>query len=150
MNVNSPAFSPDGKTLYFLSAKSGSMQLWAQPVAGGEALRISDYPVDINAYKISPDGGRVLVSMDVFGDCNELACSKKRLDETGASKASGMVFDRTFIRHWDTWADQRRSQLFVAAIGADGKLGAAPVLVTRGIDGDVPSKPFGDAEEFNW
>jgi dipeptidyl aminopeptidase/acylaminoacyl peptidase len=150
MNVNSPAFSPDGKTLYFLSAKSGSMQLWAQPVAGGEAVRISDYPVDVNAYKVSPDGGRVLVSMDVFADCSELACSKQRLDETGARKASGMVFDRTFIRHWDTWADQRRSQLFVAAIGADGKLGAAPVLVTRGIDGDVPSKPFGDAEEFNW
>lgn len=150
MNVNSPAFSPDGKTLYFLSAKSGSMQLWAQPVAGGEAVRISDYPVDINAYKVSPDGGRVLVSMDVFADCAELACSKQRLDETGARKASGMIFDRTFIRHWDTWADQRRSQLFVAAVGADGKLGATPVLVTRGIDGDVPSKPFGDAEEFNW
>jgi dipeptidyl aminopeptidase/acylaminoacyl peptidase len=150
MNVNSPAFSPDGKTLYFLSAKSGSMQLWAQPVAGGEAVRISDYPVDVNAYKISPDGGRVLVSMDVFADCKDLACSKQRLDETGARKASGMVFDRTFIRHWDTWADQRRSQLFVAAIAADGKLEAAPVLVTRGIDGDVPSKPFGDAEEFNW
>jgi dipeptidyl aminopeptidase/acylaminoacyl peptidase len=150
MNVNSPAFSPDGKTLYFLSAKSGSMQLWTQPVAGGEAVRISDYPVDVNAYKVSPDGGRVLVSMDVFADCKDLACSKQRLDETGARKASGMIFDRTFIRHWDTWADQRRSQLFVAAIAADGKLEAAPVLVTRGIDGDVPSKPFGDAEEFNW
>ena len=26
-NVNSPSFSPDGSTVYFLSAKSGSMQL---------------------------------------------------------------------------------------------------------------------------
>jgi len=159
MNVNSPAFSPDGKTLYFLSAKSGSMQLWAQPVAGGEAVRISDYPIDINAYKISPDGTRVLVSMDVFADCghaavqdksyHEIACTKKLLDETAANKASGMIFDRTFIRHWDTWSDQRRSQLFAASIGPDGKL-FAPRLVTKGIDGDVPSKPFGDAEEFNW
>src|SRR5690606_39187423 len=36
-SVNSPAFSPDGATLYFLSAKSGSMQLYAMPAAGGEA-----------------------------------------------------------------------------------------------------------------
>ncbi len=149
MNVNSPSFSPDGKSLYFLSAKSGSMQLWAQPVAGGEAVQVSNYPLDINAYKISPDGTRVLVSMDVFTDCDTLECSSKRLDK-GTSKASGMVFDRTFIRHWDTWSDQRRSQLFVAGIGADGKLAGAPVLITKGIDGDVPSKPFGDAEEFNW
>ena len=152
MNVNSPAFSADGRSVYFLSAKSGSMQLWAQPVAGGEAVRISDYPVDINAYKISPDGTRVLVSLDVVADCTDLACTKKRLDETGARKASGMIFDRLFIRHWDTWADQRRSQLFVDSICypdiCTRKLG--PRLVTRGIDGDVPSKPFGDAEEFNW
>lgn len=34
-NVNSPAFSPDGKTVYFLSSKTGSQQLYAQPMAGG-------------------------------------------------------------------------------------------------------------------
>ena len=38
-NVNSPAFSPDGKSVYFLSAKSGSMQLYSMPVAGGEPKR---------------------------------------------------------------------------------------------------------------
>ena len=36
-NVNSPAFSPDGRTVYFLSAKSGSSQLYAMPPAGGLA-----------------------------------------------------------------------------------------------------------------
>src|SRR5690606_7920623 len=41
----------------------------------------------------------------------------------------------------------RRSQLFVAALGDDGRLGE-PVLVSRGLDGDVPSKPFGDDSEY--
>ena len=36
-NVNSPAFSDDGETVYFLSAKSGSMQLYAIPAQGGDA-----------------------------------------------------------------------------------------------------------------
>ena len=35
-NVNSPAFAADGKTVYFMSAKSGSMQLYAMPIGGGE------------------------------------------------------------------------------------------------------------------
>ena len=63
MNVNSPAFSPDGRTVYFLSAKSGSMQLWSQPVAGGEAVQVSDYPLDVGSYKLSPDGKRVALSL---------------------------------------------------------------------------------------
>ena len=34
LNVNSPSFAPDGKTVYFLSAQSGSMQLWARACQG--------------------------------------------------------------------------------------------------------------------
>ena len=150
LNVNSPAFSPDGATVYFLTAKSGSMQLWSQAVAGGAATQLSNYPLDVGAYKFSPDGKSVAVAMEVFNDCATLACSKQRLDAKAATKASGMLFDKTFIRHWDTWADGRRNQLFVASFGADGKLAGEPAKVTRGIDGDVPSKPFGDASEFTW
>ena len=36
-NVNSPSFSPDGKTVYFLSAKSGSSQLYSIPASGRHA-----------------------------------------------------------------------------------------------------------------
>jgi dipeptidyl aminopeptidase/acylaminoacyl peptidase len=150
MNVNSPAFSADGRSIYFLSAKSGSMQLWAQPVAGGEAVRVTDYPVDVNAFKLAPDGKRVAVSLDVFTDCDEIACTKQRLDKAGETKASGRIYDRVFIRHWDTWSDQRRSQLFVLDIEEGKKSSGLTIAVTKGIDGDVPSKPFGDAEEFNW
>jgi dipeptidyl aminopeptidase/acylaminoacyl peptidase len=150
MNVNSPALSSDGKTVYFLSAKSGSMQLWSQPLAGGAPQQLSNYAVDVNNYKLSPDGGSVALSLDVFADCADLACSKKRLDAVAANKASGVLYDKLFIRHWDTWSDGRRSQLFAATFGADGKVSGEPTLLSRGIDGDVPSKPFGDASEYAW
>ena len=149
-NVNSPAASPDGMTVYFLSAKSGSMQLWSKPVAGGEPMRLSDFPMDVNAFKLSPDGKSVALVVEVFTDCATLACSKQRLDDKAANKASGMLFDKTFIRHWDTWADGRRNQLFVSSFGSDGKLAGEPARITRGVDGDVPSKPFGDIDEFTW
>ncbi len=150
MTGNSPAFSPDGHDVYFLSSKSGSPQVWRQPVAGGAAVQVTDYPMDVNNFKLSPDGKSLALSIDVFTDCNDLACTKKKLDNVKNDKATGVIFDRLFIRHWDAWADGRRSQLFVTAIGSDGKAVAQPTLVTRGIDGDVPSKPFGDASEYTW
>jgi dipeptidyl aminopeptidase/acylaminoacyl peptidase len=147
-NVNSPSFSGDGQSLYFLSAKSGSMQLWKQALAGGDALQVSNYALDVGSYKISPDGKSALFNLEVFNDCADLACTKKRLDEVEASKATGVVHEKLFIRHWDTWADGRRNQLFIASFATDGKLNGEPKKITHGIDGDVPSKPFGDASEY--
>src|SRR5690606_37680707 len=79
-SVNSPAFSPDGRTLYFMSAKSGSMQLYAMPAAGGEARRLTDFALDVDGYKLSPDGRQVALAFAVFPDCKaDLACTKKKL-----------------------------------------------------------------------
>ena len=148
-NVNSPAFSPDGATVYFLSSKTGVSQLWSQPSAGGAATQVSDYALDVGGFKISPDGKSIAVVLEVFNDCANLACTKQRLDANAAKKASGQLYDKLFIRHWDTWADGRRNQLFVARL-ANGKLAGEPAKLTRGIDADVPSKPFGDVSEFAW
>src|SRR5690606_8768540 len=150
LSVNSPAFSPDGAWVYFLSAKSGSQQLWRQAVAGGEPVQLTDFPLDVGSYKLSPDGRQVALSMEVFTDCPDLACTKARLDEREASKASGVLYEQLFVRHWDTWADGRRSQLFVARLGQAGTFGGGPVRVSAGLDGDVPSKPFGDAGDYTW
>ena len=151
-NVNSPSFSPDGKTVYFLSAKSGTQQLYAMPLVGGAPRQLTAFALDVASYKLSPDGTRVLFSTDTFADCKaDFACTKKRLDDTAAKKSSGVVYDGLFVRHWDTWADGRRSRLFVAAL-PEGK--AKPVAsatsLTDRLDGDAPSKPFGGADEYTW
>ena len=151
-NVNSPSFSPDGKTVYFLSAKSGTQQLYAMPLVGGAPRQLTAFALDVASYKLSPDGTRVLFSTDTFADCKaDFACTKKRLDDTAAKKSSGVVYDGLFVRHWDTWADGRRSRLFVAALpeGKAKPVSSATSLTDR-LDGDAPSKPFGGADEYTW
>ena len=151
-NVNSPSFSPDGKTVYFLSAKSGTQQLYAMPLVGGAPRQLTAFALDVASYKVSPDGTRVLFSTDTFADCKaDFACTKKRLDDTAAKKSSGVVYDGLFVRHWDTWADGRRSRLFVAALpeGKAKPVSSATSLTDR-LDGDAPSKPFGGADEYTW
>lgn len=149
-NVNSPAFSADGSTLYFLSAKSGSMQLYSMPAAGGEPAQRSEFALDVDGYKLSPDGKQVALAFAVFPGCKaNLACTKKMLDDVAARKATGVVFDRMFIRHWDTWADGRLNRVFAAPLGSAGKLTSA-TLLSGEIEGDIPSKPFGDLSDFAW
>jgi dipeptidyl aminopeptidase/acylaminoacyl peptidase len=147
-NSDTPRWSPDGKTLYFLSSRSGSSQIWRLDAGLGEARQVTDLPLDVNNFVIAPDGRRLALSMDVFTDCADLACSKKRLDEQEASKATGKLYQRLFVRHWDTWADGRRSHLFLAELDASGMVSATPRDLTHGVDGDVPSKPFGDDSEY--
>lgn len=142
-------WSADGQSLYFLSARDGSNQLWRLDMRGGEAQPVSELPLDVNNYQLSPDNSRVAFSLDVFPECKgDLACSKKKFDELAAKKTTGMLFDKLFIRHWDTWSNGTRAQLFAAPL-TDGKLGE-PVLLSNDIDGDVPSKPFGDETEYTF
>ena len=151
-NVNSPAFSPDGKQVYFLSAKSGTQQLYAMPWTGGTPQQLTAFALDIGSYRISPDGRQLAFSAETFAECKaDFACTQKRLDDTRAKPSTGVVYDQLFVRHWDTWADGRRSRLFVADLpAANAKPVAAAVSLTDVIDGDAPSKPFGDASEYTW
>lgn len=147
-SVNSPSFAPDGRTVYFLSGKSGSMQLWAQPAAGGEPVQVTDYPLAVGSYRLSPDGRAVALSFDVFPDCADLACTRAKLDARAQLKSTGQHYTQLFVRHWDSWKDGRLSQLFVAPL-VEGKAGE-PVRVSGALHGDIPHKPFGGVSDYAW
>ena len=140
-----PRWSADGKSLFFLSTRSGSSQVWRLPLGGGEATQVTDQSLDVGNLVLSPDGAQMAFSMEVFPDCSDVECSVKRLEEREKTKASGLLYDNIFVRHWDTWKDGRRSHLFVMSI-EKGKA----VDVTAGMDADIPSKPFGGPEEITF
>jgi dipeptidyl aminopeptidase/acylaminoacyl peptidase len=148
-NDNHARWSSDGSSLYFLSTRAGSSQVWRLPLTGGEAVQITDYPLDVGTFKFSPDGTRIAVSMGVFRDCAELRCTRDRLDAAAANKVTARSYDGIFVRHWDTWGNQTRNNLFVATLGPDGRAGT-PLNLSRALDADVPSKPDGDDEEFTF
>jgi dipeptidyl aminopeptidase/acylaminoacyl peptidase len=148
-NDTHPRWSVEGKNIYFLSSRAGSQQVWRLPLAGGEAVQITDFPLEIKTFKFSDDGTRIALAMDVFPDCAEMKCTREKLDERAKTRTSARTFDSLFVRHWDTWNDHTRSHLFVAPLNADGRAGA-PVDVSRSLDADVPSKPDGGDEEFTF
>jgi dipeptidyl aminopeptidase/acylaminoacyl peptidase len=132
-NDSNPRWAPDSRTLYFLSERSGSSQIWRLTLDGGEAIRVSDYPLDVSALELSPRGDRLAFGMEVFPDCRNLACTRERLDAAEKSEASGRTHQRLFVRHWDTWKNGTRSHLFSAALAPDGTAGP-PVDLSGALD----------------
>jgi dipeptidyl aminopeptidase/acylaminoacyl peptidase len=147
-NDHSPQWSADGRYLYFLSARSGSTQVWRLATNGGEAEQVTDLPIDVGSFRVAPNSLRLAATLDVFADCADLKCTAERLEQTAESKSTGRVYDRIFARHWDTWSDGRVSQLFVLKLENGGAVD--PVSLTATLDADVPSKPFGDAGEYTF
>lgn len=135
---------PDSKKILFISSRSGSSQVWQISIDGGEAVQSSEETLDISNLIVSRDGKRMGYTMEVFPGTTPEE-TKKKLDEIKEQKASGRLFDKIFIRHWDTWKDGRRSHLFVRDVD-----GAETVDVMKAMDADTPSKPFGGAEEFTF
>ncbi|HYM28144.1 MAG TPA: S9 family peptidase [Steroidobacteraceae bacterium] len=146
-NASSPRWAPDGRALYFLSSHSGSAQIWRLTPGAAAAQRVTDYPLDVGSFRVSPRGDALALAMEVFVDCATLGCTKERLTARSKEPARARIYERVFIRHWDTWSESTRSHLFAARLGADGAAGE-PVDVSKGFDADIPGKPFGGDEGF--
>ena len=148
-----PRWAPDSNSVFFLSNRSGSSQVWCIKIDGGEAEQITNEPLDVGNLIVSPDGKYLAFTMDVFPDCNA-ASTKAKLEQIKQRKATGRVYERTFVRHWDSWKDGRRSHLFVMPVLDSRNRGPATggnaVDVMAGMDADTPSKPFGGTEEITF
>ena len=141
-------FSADGRWLYFLSGASGSDQLWRMTLPGGTPERVTEFATDIGGYLLSPTGDRIAIWADRNMACADLNCAN--MPASAAGQGSGRVYDESFVRHWDTWAESGvRSRIFVLPM-ANGRPQGAGTPVSPGLIGDSPSKPFGGAEELAW
>jgi dipeptidyl aminopeptidase/acylaminoacyl peptidase len=56
---NSPRWSPDGKTLAFLSDREEGEQVYLMPSIGGEAMKLTSAKNSVQNFKWSPDGARI-------------------------------------------------------------------------------------------
>lgn len=64
-SASTPYWSKDGNTLYFLSDRSGSDQLWRLPLDSfGEAIRVTDIERGVSSLDLSRDESRLLLTWE--------------------------------------------------------------------------------------
>ena len=143
---SSPAWSPDGKTLAFLSSRDGNSQVYLLSLEGGEARKLSQLSTGADSFLWSPDGKTIAFTSSVYPDCKDDACNSKRDDEKDKSKVKARIYDHLLYRHWDHWSEGKRSHLFV--MPADGS--ATPRDLTPAADYDVPPEERSGPGDINF
>jgi dipeptidyl aminopeptidase/acylaminoacyl peptidase len=147
-NDTDPAWSADGRYVYFLSSRNDSSQVWRIDVTGGEASQVTRLPLDVGTFRLAADGSKLVVSMNVYMDCADLECTRARDEAIKESDVSGVVHDQLFMRHWDHWLDDKRSQLYSVPLNSDGAGAGTVTWLTKKVNADVPSRQWGGNEEY--
>lgn len=142
---NSPSWSPDGKTLAFLSGRDGTSQVYLLSLEGGEAKKLTTLSTGADLYKWAPDGKTIAFTSSVYPDCKDDDCNSKRDAEKEKSKVKARIYENLLYRHWNHWSDGKRSHLFVVPVEG----GAARDLIA-GANYDVPPDERGGAADINF
>jgi dipeptidyl aminopeptidase/acylaminoacyl peptidase len=141
-------FSPDGKRIFFESARDGSQQIWLAPfdtATGtiGNARRLTDISTEVDGAIWSPDGQNILFASSVYPDCTDDACNKQRDDERAQSKVKAQIFTHLLYRHWTAFTGDKRSHLFLVSAN-----GGTPRDLIPGDEHDVPPFSLGGPDGY--
>jgi dipeptidyl aminopeptidase/acylaminoacyl peptidase len=143
---SSPVWSPDGKSIAFISARSGDSQVYLLSMEGGEPRPLTKLSTGADLAIWSPDGKTIAFTSGVYPECKDDECNKKKDEEKEKNKVKAHVAEALLYRHWTHWNEGKRSHLFVTP--ADGS-GAAKDL-TQGAEYDVPPDQRGEASDINF
>jgi dipeptidyl aminopeptidase/acylaminoacyl peptidase len=132
---------PDGKKIAFMSAMSGSMQVFEANPDGTDMVQVSNDADGINGFVYSGNGNTLVYIKDV------------KLDQTlqekypDLPKSTVHVFEDLMYRHWNSWHDYAYSHVFYAVRQPDGTFGAGKDIM-EGERFDSPLNPMGGMEQI--
>ncbi|PYO82405.1 MAG: S9 family peptidase [Gemmatimonadetes bacterium] len=139
----SPRWSPDGKTLAFLSTRQNGPQVWVLDLTGGEARRVSNLSEGAGELYWLPDGKGFLVVSDVKWP------PQQEIDRrNGDYPTDARLWTDVLWRHWDEFRAGRRQHVFHVDLAGGEPKDLTPVdhdvpAIATGGDGDVAVSPDG-------
>lgn len=136
-NESDPVWTKDGGSIAFLS----DGQIWTMDINGENRKKLTNSKVDIEGFKFSPDGKKVILIKQIpFHE--SIKQNPKDLP-----KASGRLVTDLNYRHWDEYVETIPHP-YVADVTANGISIGTDIL--EGEPYECPMKPFGGIEQLDW
>ncbi|HXC70877.1 MAG TPA: S9 family peptidase [Pyrinomonadaceae bacterium] len=135
---SAPRWSPDGKKIAYTTGS----QVWVMDNDGDHKEQVTKISTGAAAPLWSPDGKWIAFTSDVYPDCDNDDCNKKRDEQAEASKVKAHIVTRLLYKHWDEWRDVKRTHVFVVS----SKGGTARDLTA----GDYDSPPYAAASGVDY
>ena len=132
-SATSPRWSPDGKKIAYITGG----QIWVMENDGDNKEPVTRISTNAAAPVWSPDGKWIAFTSEVYPDCSDDDCNKKRDEAAEKSKVKAHITTRLLFRHWDEWRDVKRTHVFLVS----SKGGTAKDLTP----GDFDSPPYAAA-----
>ncbi len=140
-----PAWSPDGKTIAYVSDRDGgAKQVWLYDIAANTSRKLTNVSGGAASVKWMPDGSGVIFTSDIYPDCGvEPQCIKDKTTAEGSKPSKGRVIDNLMFRHWNAWLEPTRTHILFYPLGA----GSARDLTPGAFD--APPFSVGGGDEFD-
>ncbi len=135
---SAPRWSPDGKKIAYTTGG----QIWVMDSDGDDKEQVTKISTGAAGPVWSPDGKWIAFTSDVYPDCNNDDCNKKRDEQAESSKVKAHIVTRLLYKHWDEWRDVKRTHVFVVS----SKGGTARAITS----GDFDSPPYAAASGVDY
>ena len=142
-NNTAARWGGDG-AIWFLSNRSGAMQVWRMVADGTELKQITNIEGGVEDFGVNNDCTalhyvkavkvKAVNSADVYEDMD---------------KSKARIYDDLMVRHWDYWDDGSYRHIFTGEI-EDGKLVNIKDITGADAEYDTPLAPFFDGSEIAW
>jgi dipeptidyl aminopeptidase/acylaminoacyl peptidase len=135
-------FIPGTDLIAYISAASGSPQIWSMNRNGGMKRRMTDFKDGINGFEFAPDGIHLFYTRDVKVDESPLD-RHPDLPLTNVIIAEDLMY-----RHWDSWTDYRFSHIFISRMESEKIPEGTDIM--EGEPFDSPLSPYFEQSEISW
>ena len=109
-----PRWSPDGKSLMFVSTRKDGNQIWLLPMNGGDARQITTVSTGVSNPVWSPNGQYIAFASEVFPECGaDEECNEKIKESVDNGPIQAHLADELLYRHWNFYQDGKYSHVLV-------------------------------------